>query len=186
MKYAFIVLAATAICSTPALADMSAGEFFARDKANNWEKPLHDPAYGTLSTAAFVPASRQKVAELIVWHTSKELGARWQPTALKLAKIESGFNCNALGPKTRHGRAEGIFQVMPKSAVAMGIDPKRLRECEYGVRAGIEHMKRCIASGVRTHRDMAACHVAGWGGWNKRLARKSEKYKQQYIRLAMR
>lgn len=186
MKYAFILSATLVACSTPALADMSAGEYFARDKANEWGSSFHDPAYGSLSTAVIVPANKQKVAELVTWHTAKELGPKWQKTALKLAKIESNFNCEALGPKTRHGRAEGVFQVMPKSAIAMGMDPKRLRECDYGIRAGIEHMKRCIASGVRSHHDMAACHVAGWGGWNKRLARKSERYKQQYIRLAMR
>lgn len=186
MKYAFTLAASLAVFSTPAAADMGAAEFFSRDKANNWAGSLHDPAYGSLSTAVVVPADRQKVAELVVWHTSQELGPKWKKTALKLAKIESNFNCTARGPKTRHGRAEGVFQVMPKTAKAMGLDPSRLRECEYGVMAGIEHMKRCIASGVQTHSQMAACHVAGWGGWNKRLARKPEKYKQAYIRLAMR
>jgi hypothetical protein len=35
-----------------------------------------------------------------------------------------------------------------------------------------------------THRQMSACHVAGWGGWNKKLNKKAERYKQQYIKMA--
>ena len=59
-------------------------------------------------------------------------------------------------------------------------------ECEYGIAAGIMHMQRCVAAGVRTHAQMSACHVAGWGGWQRRLASRAERYKQQYIRMAMR
>jgi hypothetical protein len=75
---------------------------------------------------------------------------------------------------------------MPKSAVALGYDPARLHECEYGIRAGVEHMKACIDSGVKTPKQMAACHVAGVLGWNRRLSYKAEKYKRYYIQLAMR
>jgi hypothetical protein len=179
MKYA-LIFAAT-LAALPAKADdMSAAEFFRRDRENNWAE---NSPYGSLQTAAVVPANKEKVAELITWHASEKLGPQWKATALKLAKIESNFNCGAVNKKSR---ASGVFQVMPRTAVAMGYDPKRLLECEYGIHAGIAHMERCIAAGVRTHRDMAACHVAGWGGWNKRLARKSERYKQKYIRLAMR
>lgn len=181
MKNAIIV--AAFLAASPALAeDMGPAEFFRRDRENNWSQPMGSP-YGSLDTAVVVPADRAKVAELVAWHVSEKLGAKWKPTALKLAKLESNFNCGAVNSRSR---ASGVFQVMPRTAVAMGYDPKRLLECEYGIQAGIEHMQRCIASGVRTHQQMAACHVAGWGGWNKRLARKPEAYKQKYIRLAMR
>jgi hypothetical protein len=45
-------------------------------------------------------------------------------------------------------------------------------------------MEKCLSVGAKTYPQMAACHVAGWGGWNKRLTRKAERYKQQYIRMA--
>lgn len=129
---------------------------------------------------------KQAVAEMVAAETARRLGAQWVPTALKLAKIESSFNCGAVGPKTRHGNARGVLQVMPGSARALGYDPRRLNECQYGISAGIAHMAMCIQSGVRTHAQMASCHVAGVKGWQIRLNPRAEKYRREYIRLAMR
>jgi hypothetical protein len=182
MKYYIIALALLA--ATPSMADeMSAAEFFHRDKANDWKS---SSPYGFIPSRNFIPQDKHKVAQLITWAVSQDLGPGWQNIALKLVKIESNYNCNAVGPKTKQGRAVGLFQIMPKTAIAMGMEPAKLKDCSYNIQAGVEHMRRCIASGVTTERDMAACHVAGWGGWNIRLARRPERYKQQYIRLAMR
>lgn len=178
------VIAATLLITTPAIAQETAAEFFARDKARNWTKPLYDNAFGKLPT--HISENKKFTHRIIVREVKKKLGPQWVPTAVRLAKIESSFRCNAVGPRTRHGRALGVFQVMPGSARALGYDPRRLTECEYGIAAGIAHMQACINSGVTTHKQMAACHVAGVKGWKIRLARKHEKYKQQYIRLAMR
>lgn len=129
---------------------------------------------------------KQAVAEMVAAETARRLGAQWVPTALKLAKIESSFNCGAVGPKTRHGNARGVLQVMPGSARALGYDPRRLNECQYGIAAGVAHMVSCVQSGVRTHAQMASCHVAGVRGWQVRLNARAEKYRREYIRLAMR
>jgi len=129
---------------------------------------------------------KQQVADMVAAETSRRLGAQWVTTALKLAKIESSFNCGAVGPRTRHGNARGVLQVMPGSARALGYDPRRLNECQYGIAAGVAHMASCIQSGVRTHAQMAACHVAGTYGWKARLNPRAERYRREYVRLAMR
>ena len=181
------IIAASLLLTTPAFADMTAAEFFQRDSQRNWTGPLVNEVsspYGTLPK--YTPAKKQEVARIIAREAQARLGSQWVNTALKLAKIESSYNCGAVGPRTRHGHARGVLQVLPSSAKALGYDPSRLNECEYGTRVGIAHMEACIRSGVRTHAQMAACHVAGVGGWNRRLARRPETYKQQYIRLAMR
>ena len=185
-----------AFCGSLALvhaasAEMSSAEFFARDRSQNWTGALVNDVrnpYGKLPKT-YIPADRQYVARIVERHARMKLGQQWVSSAIKIAKIENNFRCSTPGPRVRsHGgdRAQGAMQVMPRTARAMGYDPSRLHECDYGIAAGIEHMRRCIASGVRTHAQMAACHVAGFGGWNKRLARKPEIYKLQYVRLAMR
>lgn len=129
---------------------------------------------------------KQAVADMVARETVKQIGAQWVPTALKLAQIESSYNCAAVGPRTRHGNARGVLQVMPGSARALGYDPRRLNECGYGIAAGVAHMESCIKSGVRTHAQMASCHVAGTYGWRTRLNARSERYKKEYVRLASR
>lgn len=131
-------------------------------------------------------ARKQAVAEMVAQETARRLGAQWVPTALKLAKIESSYNCGAVGPRTRHGHARGVLQVMPASARALGYDPRHLNDCRYGIAAGVAHMASCIQSGVRTHAQMASCHVAGTYGWRARLNPRAEKYRRSYIKLAMR
>lgn len=181
------IIAASLLLTTPALADMNAAEFFARDKANSWTGPLVNVVaspYGTLPK--HMPAKKEAVARIVAREAQARLGAQWVNTALKLAKIESSYTCGAVGPRTRHGHARGVLQVLPSSAKALGYDPSRLNECEYGTRVGIAHMEACIRSGVKTHAQMAACHVSGVGGWQRKLHARAEKYRREYIRLAMR
>lgn len=131
-----------------------------------------------------VPQNRAIVAEKIAAVVRNELGEEWVESALKIAKVESGFNCKATGPKTRHGHAKGVFQMMDSSARALGFDPAKMHDCNENIAAGVAHMKVCISYGVKDPRGMAACHVAGWNHWNVKLARQHERYKQQYIRMA--
>jgi hypothetical protein len=131
------------------------------------------------------PAS-SSVQQMIATETTRQIGAQWTPTALRIAKLESGYRCNATGPKTRHGRARGVFQVMPGTARGMGYNPARLHECGYGIAAGVSHMRLCIASGVRTQAQMASCHVSGFHGWKVRLKPRAEKYKQKYVQRSAR
>lgn len=171
-KYA---LALAMLIATPASAELSNADFFRMDRSN-WSEPAPQKQV----------TSKSPVAAMVAREAEAKLGSQWVQTALKLTKIESGFNCNAVGPKTRHGRAQGLLQVMPGTARAMGYNPSRLRECQYGLAAGIEHMRRCIDSGVRTHAQMSSCHVSGFHGWKKRLNARAEKYRNKYIRLARR
>ena len=181
-----IILACTVSGSSYSLEE-NAAEFFHKDKTY-WSQGRLAPSgmvwtemgYGATMIA---PTSVQaKVAK----HTEREMGSQWVGTAMRLAKLESGYRCNATGPKTRHGRAKGVFQVMPGSARALGFNPSRLHECDYGIAAGVAHMQSCLRAGVKTHDQMARCHVAGVGGWNTRLSRKAERYKRQYVRMASR
>lgn len=171
-KYA---LTLAMLIATPASAELSNADFFRMDR-NNWSAPAPHKQVN----------SKSPVAAMVAREVEAKLGQQWVQTALKLTKIESGFNCGAVGSHTRHGRAQGLLQVMPGTARAMGYDPSRLRECQYGLAAGIEHMRRCIETGVRTHAQMSSCHVSGFHGWKMRLNSRAEKYRNKYIRLARR
>lgn len=165
----------------------SAHEFFSNDR-NYWSKGLKAPASASWAGSidfASMDQPKSKVAKMVADEARSTLGERYVDSALKLANLESRFRCHVLGPKTRHGRAVGPLQVLPSSAAALGIHNMH-GDCKAQIVAGILHMDRCLKSngGSMTHRQLSACHVAGWGGWNKRLNRKAERYKQQYIKLA--
>ena len=134
------------------------------------------------ATASPVEASqRPDVVAEIRAQVRGQIGRQWEGVAVRIAYVESRHNPSAIGPKTRHGRAQGVLQVMPKSARALGYDPRRLRELRYGIAAGVAHMKACLNAGVRTERDMAACHVSGVAGW-KRRTRSNERYVAMVMR----
>jgi hypothetical protein len=182
MRLQRIILTVLSMAITPALAEMTAGEYFARDKANNWTSEIYGSPY--VGSVQHFSATRDNsfVIALVIRKARDVLGDKWVDTAVRIARLESGFNPAAVNRSTH---ASGVLQVIPSSARIMGYDPSRLTQAEYGIDAGIEHMRRCIDSGVSTPREMAACHVAGWHGWNKRLSRRYERYKHQYVRLAM-
>jgi hypothetical protein len=165
-----------ALLSSPALAtEEDPGDFFRQEFA---KKEAAAPR-GVRTTK-----EKRTIMDRIAVVVRQEIGEQWIPSALKIAKIESGYQCNATGPKTRHGRAKGIFQLIDSSAQTLGFDPKRMYDCNENIAAGVAHMKVCISYGVKDPRGMAACHVAGWNHWNVKLARQHERYKQQYIRMA--
>jgi len=169
-------LTALALASSPALANEEDAGFFFRQEAAKKEA-----ANLTKITAS---QKHRVVVDQIARVVRQELGEQWVESALKIAKVESGFNCKATGPKTRHGHAKGVFQMMDSSARALGFDPAKMHDCNENIAAGVAHMKVCISYGVKDPRGMAACHVAGWNHWNVKLARQHERYKQQYIRMA--
>lgn len=101
--------------------------------------------------------------------------------ALRIAKLESGFNPRARNSSTG---ASGILQLMPRSAEALEPGSSRnLFDPETNARVGVKHMVRCVQSGARTGDEIARCHVAGWNGWNVRLNRRAERYKHEYVAL---
>lgn len=184
-----MALAALALLiPTAALADIeeSAAAFFEKDRTY-WQKgqqaPDTVPTTARRERAGTVSPDRQAVIDALAKATRAKLGERYVDDVLRLAKLESGYRCNVRGPQTRVGRAVGPLQIMPGSARALGIT--NLSTCSAQIEAGLRHVEKCIAAGATTYRALAACHVSGWHGWNRRLAGKHETYKQKYVRMAM-
>lgn len=113
--------------------------------------------------AMTTPAAAQMTARQAVAHEARQqLGAQWVGVADRLAYRESTWNARAIGPRTRHGRALGVLQVLPASARALGYpDARRLLEARYGAAAGVAHMAMCLRKGARTERQMVRCHNTG-------------------------
>jgi hypothetical protein len=128
---------------------------------------------------------KSKVAAMVAKEAKSVLGEQHVQDALRLTRLESGYRCHVLGPKTRHGRAVGPLQVLPSSAAAFGINSHDLhKDCKAQITAGILHMEKCISVGAKSYNQLAACHVAGWGGWNKKLNRRAQAYRAKYVRMA--
>lgn len=49
-----------------------------------------------------VASANQSVIDMISKSTERQIGAKWVPTAIKLAKLESGFRCDAINKKVVH------------------------------------------------------------------------------------
>jgi len=189
MKLALTLAAVIAFAGPVGAQENDAADFFRKDK-NYWSRGLKAPAiiaYDEDIRHVRSVSKRKRIVRRMVAHQArKKLGSRWVKSAVKIAYVESRFNPKAVGPRTRHGKARGVMQVMPKSARAMGFNPRRLNEAEYGIAAGIAHMRLCIQSGVRTDAEMSACHVAGARGWAIRLRKHAQRYKRIYVAMVRR
>ena len=95
------------------------------------------------------------IRSMISAKVSSEIGSQWVPTALRIAQIELGMQCNPHG-NTRH---HGIFQVGDPRR--FGISPSAARTCSGGIAAGVAHMAACIRMGASNSRQMMICHNAG-------------------------
>jgi hypothetical protein len=100
-------------------------------------------------------ANRDAIRSMISAKVSSEIGAQWVPTALRIAQIESGMQCNPRG-NTRH---HGVFQVGDPNR--FGISPAGARTCAGGISAGVAHMAACLKMGASNARQMMVCHNAG-------------------------
>tara|TARA_R110000822_G_scaffold4665_2_gene20126 strand:+ start:5581 stop:6168 length:588 start_codon:yes stop_codon:yes gene_type:complete len=189
MKLTLTLAAVIALAGPVAAQENDAADFFRKDK-NYWSRGLKAFAViaynDDISHVHSVSKRKLIVRRMVAKQAEKKLGRRWVRSAVKIAYVESRFNPRAVGPKTRHGRARGVMQVMPGSARAMGFTPRRLNEASYGIAAGIAHMQLCINSGVRTDEEMSACHVAGTRGWATRLRNHAQKYKRDYVAMVLR
>lgn len=172
-----ILACAVFLSVASAYANESAAEFFNKER-NNWQADSTQS-----SDQTHLSPDKRHVANMVSKEAASMLGAQYVEIALKLTKLESNFRCHVLGPKTRHGRAVGPLQVLPSSAKGLGVHNMH-GNCQAQVLAGILHMKQCISAGAHSHKNLSACHVAGVGGWNKKLNKRSELYKQKYIRMA--
>lgn len=94
-----LLLAAALCVASPAVNAQTALEFAAAGMGQPTAKPVR--SYGRSRSVE----PRGSVQNMIAAHVSSRIGSQWVGTALRIAKIESGYRCNA-----RNGRAVGIFQ----------------------------------------------------------------------------
>jgi soluble lytic murein transglycosylase-like protein len=170
---------ASAICA--GLFSFAAANADLRDWGDNYVGvKFSNPSHFAISThekGAFRSSKgdREQVKALIAQEASRQSVPR--ALALAVAKVESGYSCHAIGPKTRHGRAVGPLQILPKSAARLGYPTSDLNNCNSGLAAGMAHLAECykLANGdtVRT----AACHVGGPG----MASGPRGKYARQYV-----
>lgn len=136
--------------STDPVADFFDGIF---DHQESHLQP-HDHWWRRNHTRAHLIANNG-VNEMIADHVSSRIGSEWVPTAIQIARIESGGNCGAVN---RSG-ATGIFQVI--NPERFGVSRSSARTCAGGIAAGVSHMAACIAKGAHTHSQMLRCHNSG-------------------------
>ena len=127
--------------------------------------------------------NKARIKSMIAREVTRKIGRRWVPEALRLAYVESRYNCKAIGPRTHYGRGHGIFQVLPRSARGLGYSSRGLRTCRHGIRVGVAHMAMCIRKGARSNRQMRRCHLGGPGAIFKRQRRSAERYHRKYQRM---
>lgn len=125
-------------------------------------KPRQEPAEAVSRLYPHQTDGQRRVAILVAERAKATLGKEWVDTAIHIAHKESRFNCKATGPLAKGSRAMGVMQVMPGTARGMGFNPRNLHDCQYGIDAGLEHMRRCMAAGASTERQMIRCHQTGW------------------------
>jgi soluble lytic murein transglycosylase-like protein len=159
----------------------TAAEFFAKDR----ERMAGGP-FGSLPRAQAFKGKRgdkAAVAALI----EREAGRQGVPAklALRVAQVESGLRCDAVGPKTRHGRHYGPFQTRPDVARRFGYTggAEGLRSCGDGLRYGLAHLADCYRRARGNERLAARCHVGGPGALASRLNPKAERYARQYVAM---
>lgn len=102
-----------------------------------------------------IPDASGGVSAMISEHVSARIGSEWVPTALQIARIESGGRC---GARNRSG-ATGVFQVI--NPERFGVSRSAALTCSGGIQAGVSHMAACIAKGAHTHAQMLRCHNSG-------------------------
>lgn len=185
-------LALSALSPNQSKADEESAVQFHINNALYYSKGLKVPESRTERQKAPIKGSvalsqeKQRVADAVAKATRSKVGESYVDDVLRLTKLESGFTCGILGPRTRHGRAVGPLQVMPQSGEALGVSTKDLHaSCDAQIEAGLRHVEKCISVGATSYSQLAACHVAGWDNWNRTLNRKSAEYRERYIRMAM-
>jgi hypothetical protein len=102
-----------------------------------------------------IPDASGGVSAMISEHVSARIGSEWVPTALQIARIESGGRCGAVNSSG----ATGVMQVVHPER--FGVSRSYARTCIGGIEAGVAHMAMCIQKGARTHAQMLICHNAG-------------------------
>jgi len=143
-----LILAAALCAASPAVHAQSALEW-AAGGMGRIVQPLRPAAAERRSVEP-----RGAVQTMIAEHVSARIGSQWVGTALRIAKIESGYRCNA-----RNRRAVGVFQ--NTNPQMFGVSRAAALTCSGGVAAGVAHMQMCISMGATTANQMYICHNTG-------------------------
>ena len=183
MRKALVACAITAVISSGAAtlsmerADDNAATFWLHDQGR---ASIANP-YGDLSR---VSLARQQVAQTIQREVNSRYGPQWVEPAMRIAKVESNYQCHVRGPMTRHGRAVGPMQVLESTAISVGISASDLKaSCKAQIEASMRYLGKCIRAGADTPDKMASCWVSG-SPHNRRLAKKYASYRERYIKMA--
>jgi len=156
---------------TRATEDMSPAEFFARDKAKNFKT---ENFYGDMSYMK-TPKSKVEVMNKVATRATAEgIPVNF---ALRLTKIESGFQCHVVGPKTKHGRAQGVMQILPSTAEKMGHQGGDLANCDDGLKYGMAYLSLCYQLAGKDETRASACYVGG----EKMVTGPKGKYAKKYV-----
>lgn len=155
---------------TRAAEEMSAAEFFARDKAKDFKSAS---VYGDLN---FTHQNLKKAD--VMQKVARQAKVEGVPVsfALRVTKVESGFQCNVIGPKTKHGRAQGVMQILPTTAARMGHQGGDLANCEDGLLYGMAYLSLCFKLAGNDENKAAACYVGGEGMASGAKGKYAKKY----------
>lgn len=178
MKQALIASAIAAFVAS----SLSSSAFDDEGNAAYWNRERGNVSSGYKAPSSYGNLDKSRAAMLVANEARRQLGEQWVATALKIAKVESGYRCSAIGPRTRYGHAQGLMQVLPSSAERLEPGSSRnLTDCATGARVGVAHMAGCLAMGATTPALMSLCHVSG--GINRRLNRRATIYARSYQRM---
>jgi soluble lytic murein transglycosylase-like protein len=113
-------------------------------------------------TASHAATAHRDNVVALVDAKAREMGV---PIALarKTAKAESSFRCNAVGPRTRQGHAQGPLQIMPRSARGLGHKGGPLNNCGAGLHYGMKHLAMCYRLAGGNQQLAFRCHQGGPG-----------------------
>ena len=100
------------------------------------------------------PRNSGSVGTLIAQKFRAELGEKWVKPALRIAKIESGFNCRA-----HNGKAIGLFQFTAPER--WGLSRHRALDCNANIEAAVRYARHCVAMGATTFAHMGRCWNSG-------------------------
>jgi len=140
---------------THATDDMSPSEFFARDKANNFKTANF---YGDLNSSKSLVNKTDVMNKVATRATAEGVPVNF---ALRITKVESGFQCHVVGPKTKHGRAQGVMQILPTTAERMGHRGGDLANCDDGLKYGMAYLSLCYQLAGKDERKASSCYVGG-------------------------
>ena len=129
------------------------------------------------------PYTKKDIHQMIITEALKSQRVRPE-LALAVARVESGFNAEAVSPKG----AIGVMQIMPKTAASVfGVERSRLFDAQLNIRLGVQFLDSLLHR-YRGREDLALSHYNGGskvGKWpDSRVIPYTRSYVSKVLRLA--